>query len=644
MVSSRIAAALAFAVAALTAGWASGVAAQSELHVARAPERVRVDGMLRDWDSVPMTTLAGSGGVSMQYAVAYGGKGLYVIARVHDRRVVRTRHPGRHEDAVVLTLAWPSRKGLHAVEVWLYPGIAGHVSAAAGVASIGGRPRPIRGARVVEGPLRSGSGYALEAFVPLSAIGAPSDWERGRGAIRLHDVDSEAHPEVVSEPASASVSARALDRIPALVVEGSSSELLRQFLAAKGLAGVHPRADLTGDVAGDGRPERVVLIDRYVVVVGPGFRSGKSYDFFQLPVASGGDVQGARLVDLTGDGKDELTVRFRQRDERGSRDLWMVLGIGSDAIRPMWAVETRKETQSGWVEDRVTVRRRRGGPPIIAVRAEKAKGLDASNYHEAAARDARPILLPWGPVLERRYRWDGARFAVLDEKANPRYEPPEPTSAPRATARPAPRAPRTAPAPTVAQMLAMVRQQRAVPAGTPARFEQDADIAEDSRREHLVVYGDALVVVGPGFRGGQGYFYYQLPVSDPQDVLGVQTSDLTGDGTREVLLRIRQRFEQGVTREVLLAYCFHGNDFHRILALEIERAQGANEVRNRWKLVRAGRKHDIVVSPGVAKGWDAASWPFADGNAEDGVQPLLLPWRDRPARYGYVAGPGLSSK
>ncbi|MFW6085601.1 MAG: hypothetical protein ACODAG_00235 [Myxococcota bacterium] len=618
-------------------------AAQVGLRVHQAPDAVRVDGMLREWGGVPKKRIGTGADASMRYAIAHDDRGLYVAASVADDRVVRSSSPGRKEDAIVLTLALPTRRGLRGVELWLYPGVAGRARAAAGRSAIGGRPRPLPGAKVVEGPRRRGPGYDLEAFIPWKAIPGSSRWQRGHAAIRLRDVDREARPKVEAEPASAKVDSRALDRLPSLIVAGSSSELLERFLAHKNLAGLRPRADLSGNVAGDRRKERIVLVDKYALVMGPGFRKGESYDYLKLPVRSAADVRKARLRDLTGDGHDELLLLLRQGNDRGSRHLWMVFVVGDDGIAPEWGVEVRKKTGDGVVEARFDIQGRRRGPPVLRLRAGKARGLSAENYREAPARDVAPIPLPWGKVLERRYQYRDGRFTKVGEKENPDYEPPRPKRTERRS-RPAPQR-RAAPAaaPSIDQLIAAVKKKLGVPSGASGRFEHTENLAEDGRDERLVVFGKTLVVVGPGFRGGEGYFVQELPVADAKDVLRVKPVDLTGDGRREVLMRIRQRFEEGVTREVLMAYCFHDGGFHRILAVEVARQQNGREVRNGVRLARDGKRYDIVVTPGRAEGWDASSWSFRDGEGDDGVEPLLLPWRDRPVRYGYV-GEGIGRK
>jgi hypothetical protein len=627
------------AVAGVVAGaWmAQPVHGQEALRVAPAPASVEIDGMLSEWGGVRMQRVGAPRGATMRYALAYDSKGLYVVAAVEDDDVVRTGKLGRDEDAVVLTLLMPSGRQPRGAELWLYPGVPGRFPSAVGLATVGGKPRRLNEARMVEAPLDRGTGYQFEAFIPWGAIPGAAQWERAQGAIRLRDMARTPRPTLRAEVASAEIDVRAPERIPELAVTGGIHDLLRGFLQKQGLAGVRPRADLAGDVSGDPRPERVVVVDRFMVVLGPGYREGKSYDFFALPVRDSAGVRSAELLDLTGNGRSEVVLRLRQSNEHGSRDVWQVLGVTEQGIRPLWGVELRKETAAGSVEASLAVRPQRRGPPVVAVQIGQANGLGPDTFREAPARDVEPILLPWGPVRARQFQWREGSFATVAEEPNPDYQPPsEPVApAPRVERRATP-APRAARAPSPAQVIAAVRKQRGIAASVPARFERTANVAEDARPEHLVVLGRSLLVFGPGFRGGDGYFVMDLPVAEPADVLLLHTTDVTGDGPEEVLIRIRQHFTEGVYREVLLVYCFHNDSFHRVFAVEAKRGQGERFVRNGIRLDRRGRRTDIVVVPGTAQGWDASTWPFAAGDGNDGVEPLLLPWRDKPVRYGYV--------
>jgi hypothetical protein len=66
----------------------------------------------------------------------------------------------------------------------------------------------------------------------------------------------------------------------------------------------------------------------------------------------------------------------------------------------------------------------------------------------------------------------------------------------------------------------------------------------------------------------------------------------------------------------------------------VAREQAGNRIEN--EVVTTGGR--LEIRPGTARGWSATSWPFADGHGEDGVEPPLLPWRDRAVRFRHDRG------
>jgi hypothetical protein len=602
---------------ALCVAFSSGAKAQTGLRVHEV-ERIRVDGSLRDWGGAERVSLGEGPDASMRYAIGHDARGFYFAAEVSDDRLVRTPTPGAREDAIIFTFA----RGQRAFDVFLFAGVTGRSPASAGIAQVGTqRVSAISSAQVVEAPAARGHGYVLEAFVPFAAIPGSEQWQEGRGSVRLRDVDSEAHPEIEAEPALVPVEPRRLGALVPLIGTGGTEGGLTEFLNQRGLASARPSHDLRGDVAGDDQPERVVVVDRFLFVSGPGFRGGRGFAYHELPVSGARDVRDADLEDLTGDGKAELVIVLRQRNDQGERDLWQVMSLSGESPRSMFAIEIRKATQAGFVEARVSLSRGRGAR-TIELRSGSARGLDRASYQESPASDVEPILLPWGPIMERTYRWDGRAFARAGERPNPRYEPPREEREEQAA--PQPSAPS---APSEEQLLTAFREQNGIAANARPRFRLRTNLAGTNEPETALVFGRKLVVVGPGVQGGRSWFFYEIPAPSDADLLGVEAADVTSDGRAELLFRVRQTFGD-VRREVLIVHMLGDRGFPRLLQVEVARQQGDSSVQNEVR-TRGGA---LEIDPGRARGWSAERWPFSP-DANDSVEPLLLPWRDRAVRY-----------
>src|SRR4029079_8655350 len=135
---------------------------------------------------------------------------------------------------------------------------------------------------------------------------------------------------------------------------GKSTDLGRQvmelYLRDQSVpAGTKPRFDIEVHVDGDARPERVALIGRDIVVLGPGFKGGTGYARMSLTqFADDKDVSELTARDVTGDGAAELVIRGIRHVTTPTGDRVVVEGlfiyqVKAGAIARVFAVETGRE-------------------------------------------------------------------------------------------------------------------------------------------------------------------------------------------------------------------------------------------------------------------------------------------------------------
>jgi hypothetical protein len=200
-----------------------------------------------------------------------------------------------------------------------------------------------------------------------------------------------------------------------------SAQLLDLYKKDRGApASETPKVDLKVHVAGDGRPERVVLMGRDIVVFGPGFKGGSAYAYVTLSqFAEAHDITDLSARDLTGDGAADLVVRGvrKQKGEGGSVDseLMFVYQVGSDSIDRIFAIETGREQGQKRIQGLVQFIPSPGGKSFDILAAPgRATGWTEKTY--PWAQDApgsgsfEPLLLPWGGVSSLRYGWTGSKF------------------------------------------------------------------------------------------------------------------------------------------------------------------------------------------------------------------------------------------
>jgi hypothetical protein len=131
---------------------------------------------------------------------------------------------------------------------------------------------------------------------------------------------------------------------------------------------------------------------------------------------------------------------------------------------------------------------------------------------------------------------------------------------------------------------------------------------------------------------GDGFTFIELPVKDRKDLKDVRVVDLAGDGRDALVLRWVERSSAGA-RELVGAWRFDGESVHRTFVAEVGKQQGSNRIDNKVSFVRRGKATDILIEPGTAAGFTAATW--RESPAEDAI-PVMLPWGDdKKAQYQF---------
>jgi hypothetical protein len=219
---------------------------------------------------------------------------------------------------------------------------------------------------------------------------------------------------------------------PAVVATGTvragdlTAQVFAQYRRDQGVPpDARPKVDINVQVDGDGRPERVVLIGRDIVVMGPGFKGGTQYAFLTLSqFDSASDVQEMTARDLTGDGAADLIVRgTRHVTAAGSSspleiDAMFVYQVKSGSIARIFAIETGRSQAGKRAQGMVQFVPGKAGRGFeVDVRPGRVTGWTEKSYpwgqEQPGSGALEPLLLPWGAVPALRYGWNGTAFTRL---------------------------------------------------------------------------------------------------------------------------------------------------------------------------------------------------------------------------------------
>jgi hypothetical protein len=609
-------------------------------HVTRE-QPVKMDGELREWPArvAAKTALKGDTARSaMAVSLQYDDAKIYVGAEIADDAFVRTSAFKETEDHAVLTLAFPVGNGgtLATYEVSLFAGVPGETAGTVRFSSGARRGQEVPGAKIIEAPDKGG--YTFEASIPWSAFPEGRVTRVGlHGALRYVDADSQANVRAIL--ATANGDAAHASALP-LVPTDPELALIEGLLSPKGLLGSSPKFDLVADVAGDGMKERIAVYDHYLTIVGPHYRGGSEYFFRDL----GADLVKLDLRPITGRKVDDLVLARRYDTEGTTREVFEVWSIlkGSEEPQTVFAHEIAIAKGSQRVANAVHV-----GGRDIEVGYEPASGWDVSTYKEPTSGDVEPIVLPWGAVKSQTFRFDGSKFVKAHEVAQQpvagfvatqggpsardsfgntlaearRQEPPTPTV--------------TKGGDLSADVLALYKKDHNVPASAKPRFDLAVNIGGGAENERVLLLGRDLVVFGPGFKGGTGYAMVTLSqFTSDDDIHEVTARDLTGDGAADVVVRGARHVSASGQRtpvevEQMFVYQLDSGDtLSRVFAIETSRQQGTKRVQGLVQFVPADdhKSFEIDVRPGIARGWNARSYPWQQEQPGGQMEPLLLPW------------------
>lgn len=560
---------------------------------------------------------AGASDLSAKGVIAYDDKNVYVAVDVTDDKL---RAGGDRVDLVIGATSGET--------ISIFPGQPGK---SAGKATKNGAA--IANAKVVEAP--GTSGWTLEASIPWSAIGDGMTRVGLRAGLFVQDADDSDTPDA-TVGSSSSTDFGSLPELATSPEQALTGGLVKEKSLGK------PLFSFVDNVAGNGEKERVLVYDKYLVVLGSAFRAGTGYFFTDItsPGASL-SILSCELKDADGDGRKDLIFRNRFTEAGVSREVLEIESFGTaETPSPLLKHEVGISNAKGSISN-VFAFSNDGGKLALEITPGSAKGLTAETYSEPTETSFDPLLLPWGLIDAQTYKIKGGVYAKASEKTHKPTETPKPPVTPTTVVVPPTVAPKSVPSDRV---YAAFKKDRKVAAG--AKFDLLGDVDDDFSPERVALHDKDLVVFGNAFKGGAGYTYLTLPFDKASDITSIAMREVTGDKKFDILVRgvlhSKAPKDAGggdVDREVELVYRVTGGQLKRVFAAEVGRSMGGNKVTA--ELTYKGGK--ATLAPGKAKGFTEQNYPFnQDTAAVGGFEPLPLPWGGASATTYTYAGDAFS--
>ena len=325
-----------------------------------------VDGLLDDWKQNQVLARIGApadGAIALK--CSWDGTALGIALELSDDRVVRVRGKG-HEDRVDISL---SVTGGKPIAIVVYPGNA--------IA----KDKILKPPRTEVADSLQPKGFSVEAKVPAARIpgfsGSTPSFEL---RVSFHDADQATGGDDT-------------DLVLAQTIElGDRKDLLDDFLRTVRLRRGDLKLDTMADLDPDRRGQERLVAGGTVIGV-----LTDQFAYVQLPAQKPGDVREVKLLPLGTRGLQIVEAIVRQAGSGGSRDLLMLWTVWSGQLQPLAQIEVRKEQGTNVFESTWTIAKGKKGPELV-VTAKPAVGWTADSWHEEAASDADPILLPWDTV------------------------------------------------------------------------------------------------------------------------------------------------------------------------------------------------------------------------------------------------------
>ncbi len=173
----------------------------------------------------------------------------------------------------------------------------------------------------------------------------------------------------------------------------------------------------------------------------------------------------------------------------------------------------------------------------------------------------------------------------------------------------------------------------------PAR-EAYGDLTGKGGAEKVALYGHFLSIVGPGYKGGEQFYFNELDVEKADQVTRLELRDFNGDKKDEIIIQKRLG-TQDKYREVIQVLQI-GKDGAplQVFMHELAIVTPDGRIDNKVKISGSGAGSKITIEQGSSKGFEPGT--FQEPTIGKDIPSALLPWQSVKSRSFGWKGRGLA--
>jgi Carbohydrate family 9 binding domain-like len=380
-------------------------------------EKVNFDGLLGEWrdlagaslEVVERSSYKGADDFSVTVKSFHDKDKLYLAITAVDDTFLRSGAGTVGEDRVEL---WFGGKAPLRVSV-----LPDNLKGIAQELKVNGKVvKPGRGGvEALESYSTKENAWMLEVSIPWGALSEDArPWERIPFCVAAFDGDKKGKLDAVA--ASCELRKGEPLRLGALV-KNEEVILLDALLAQLGRGREEISNEFYADVAGDSAVDRVLVVGTSVAVVGLGL-GANHFTHYGLDLKSPADIKEVSLLDVDGDGKQNLIVSAVEYDNSGARsqDIVRVFSMQGELYKPFFGHEIAGAQREGSMRSVIEWKKAKKGYELNISQAQTGD-LSATTYVDFDAKvsdkDYQEILLPWGTTKKATYRFVSGRAELV---------------------------------------------------------------------------------------------------------------------------------------------------------------------------------------------------------------------------------------